>query len=72
MLYMPPTLAVIALDLVLIIPPGLILIASGCIIILVTTLPLGPQAVVTGILIVISLTLVGSLSWFFSVHFEPL
>ena len=56
-----PALAGIALDLLLIIPPGLILIASGCIIIAVIALPLGPWAVAAGILIVISLISVGSL-----------
>ena len=46
---MPPTLAVIALDLVLIISPSsLILIISGCVI-SVTILPLGPLANVIGI-----------------------
>ena len=48
---MPPTLAVIALDFVLIISPAsLILIVSGCII-SVTILPSGPLAIVIGILI---------------------
>ena len=61
MSHMPPTLAVIALDLVSIIPPSLILIASGYIIIAVTTLPLGPWAIAAGVSIVISLTPVGSL-----------
>ena len=41
--------------------PGLILIASGRVIIAVTTLPSGPWAIAAGILIVISLTPVGSL-----------
>ena len=40
----------------------MILVASGCIIISTIALPLGPQAIVTGILVVISLTPVGSLS----------
>ena len=58
MLHMPPTHAVIALELVLInSPSSLILIVLGCII-SVTILPLGPLAIVIGILIVISLTLI--------------
>ena len=66
MSHVPPTLAVIALDLVSIISPSsLILIASDSIIILVTTLFLDPLAIVIGVLIVISLTLIGSLSWGF-------
>ena len=61
MLHMPPSLAVMALDLVLIIhPPCLLLIVCGCFIILITTLPLGVWAMATGILIVFSLILVGS------------
>ena len=55
-LHMPPALAFITLDLVKITSPSLILVPSGCIIILTSVLPLGPQAIVTGILIVISLT----------------
>ena len=73
MLHMPQILAIIALDLVSIIPLSLILITSGCSITLVTTLPLGPWAIVTGVLIVSSLTphwvpVIGSSL----VHFEPL
>ena len=62
MFYMPQILAIIALDLVSIIPLSLILIISGCSITLVTTLPLGSWAIVTGVLIVSSLTPIGSLS----------
>ena len=51
------SLAVIVLDLVWITSPSQILIASGCIVILVTTLPLGPLVIVIGALIVIPLTL---------------
>ena len=65
MLHMPPNLEVIALDVVSIISPSiLIFIVLGCII-LDTVLPLGPLAIVIGILIVIPLTLIGSLSWGF-------
>ena len=62
MSHVPPALAVVALDLDLIIPPNLILIVSGCIAISVTTLPLGPPAIVIGTLNIIPLTLIGSLS----------
>ena len=60
MSHMPPVLAVMALDLLAIISSSsliLLLIVSGCII-SVTILPLGPLAVVIGILIVISLTMI--------------
>ena len=61
-----PTLAVIALDLLLIISSSsLILIASVCAGVLITALPSEPLAIVIGILIVISLTLIGCLSWVF-------
>ena len=60
---MPSSLAVTALDLVLISPPpGLILAFSSCVGISVTTLSLGSWAIATGILIGLSLTPVRSLS----------
>ena len=74
MLYMPQILTIIALDLVSIISLGLILITSHCSISLVTTLPLGPWAIVTGVLIVSSLAPVGSLSlgllWYILIPFD--
>ena len=57
---MPPTLAVIALDLVLISSPlslSQIMIVYGCVI-SVAILPLGPLAIVVGILNAISLVLI--------------
>ena len=68
----PPALAVISLDLFMITPPAwfwLLLAVS----LFQLPLPLGPWAIVTGILIVISLTPVGSLLWgVFNAFWAPL
>ena len=65
MTHIPPTLAIIALDMVLVAPPGLSLIVVDHTTALAVTLPLRSLAAGTSALTVPPLTLIGPWPWGF-------